>query len=154
MSNGYWLMRSGKYEERKARVDAAEVLALKRAVFNDYYNKFVGDHAEVEGRVDATLAALTSHTHGKRVPYIGWYWRSTGWYDGDITIADSGEFVGVCENNKWDYPQRRLTPAEFAQVVEIVDDAMANEKEEEEIMAKLWPLFQTFKVEPRSEDEL
>jgi hypothetical protein len=51
-------------------------------------------------------------TYGKRLPYVGWFWRSPDWGALRIHIGDSGEFVGVMMSNKWGYPGRSMTPEE------------------------------------------
>lgn len=159
-----WMLSGKPYTECKAAALSLSAEQLARIVVDDRYNRFVGEHADrddrVEGKVGPVPKALVDHEHGKLVPYIGWFWRSTDWFDGRITIGDCGEFIGVMENNKWDYPQRQLTPDEFVQVVAIVDEAMSvrgggsladENAARTAVLAKLWPLFQTFKIAERAE---
>lgn len=127
--------------------DHAELVTM---IVNTDLNEFVGGMADYRDGED------DPHGHGKRVPYVGWFWRSTDWVGGRISIGDCGEFIGVMENNKWDYPQRRLTDGEARAVTEIVWEArdlsraggsladstrLTNEKLDE-----LWALFQTFTI--------
>lgn len=118
---------------------------------NTTLNDLVGQLANYEeGESDP-------HGHGKRVPYVGWYWRSVDFASSDYRIGDCGSFVGFMENNKWDYPERRMTPDEAAQVTAIVceaydinrgggilSDILANTRAK---VDELWPLLQSFPME-------
>lgn len=109
---------------------------LAKAIVNASLNEFVGEYADDE---DAP--------HGKRIPYVGWYWRSTDFANRDIPIGDCGAFVGVMENNKWDYPQRNLTKEEADQVIAIIYEARHESKMNAEAkLRELWELFQTFEI--------
>lgn len=126
-----------------------ELIAL---LVNDHLNRWVAEHADTDERFD-DLKGLFSDTHGKRIPYHGWYWRSVDWVEGHITIANSGEFVGVCENNKWGWDQRFLTLEEAQAVTALVWEAKCiderhNSTPEElnDALRKVWDLFQTFVV--------
>lgn len=84
---------------------------------------------------------------GKRVPYIGWYWRDIDFENERYYIGDCGEFIGFMENNKWGYPERMLTPDEARQVSQIVAEADACKGDNDAVKAwleKLWPLLQSF----------
>ena len=60
------------------------------------------------------------------------------------------------ENNKWSYPEGKLTEDQFNQVMEIIDKAIKFSEAGGEIfeirkntvgeLEKLWPLFQEFKI--------
>jgi hypothetical protein len=104
-------------DERKRELAKCSKAALINDIINDDLNRFVGHYAEVpEGDADP-------HGHGKRVPYIGWFWRSVDFANGVYYIGNCGEFVGFMENNKWGYPERRLTPDEASRVTDIVCEA-------------------------------
>lgn len=96
--------------------------------------------------------------YNKRIPYAGWYWRDVDFATGEwVRIANTGEFIGFCENNKWGYPQRTLTDEEFSKVVKIIERAYKlnsqggilaeiwdNTRRE---LNKVWDLMQTFTIE-------
>lgn len=59
---------------------------------------------------------------GKSVPYIGWFWRTVD-FDRPIRLGrgegggpDVPRWAGFMENNKWDYPERRLTAEQSAEL--------------------------------------
>lgn len=58
------------------------------------------------------------------IPFMGWYWRHVDFFTpGGVTIAEGDGIVAVCQNNKWGYPQRDLTPEEQHTLLTIVWDA-------------------------------
>jgi hypothetical protein len=59
--------------------------------------------------------------HGKTLPYIGWYWRDVDW-DQPLRLGDCGSFIGFMENNKWGYPEWRVTPEQDARIKELARD--------------------------------
>lgn len=118
---------------------------------NNALNGFIADHDKFEDD------ERDPHGHGKRIPYIGWFWRSVDFANQYYTIGDCGEFIGFMENNKWGYASRRLTPEESQKVTKIVLAAYTASREGG-ILAdiikntykqidKLWPLLQTFPME-------
>lgn len=151
------------FETAKAKLLAADHADLVAMAINTRYNGFVGDLADFkDDERPQDLSFIYSHEGGKRIPYVGWYWRSTDFSSKRIAIGNCGDFIGVMENNKWDYPSRYLTESEADQVIAIIDAAMqadgaggqlsqimANTRREIE---KLWPLFQTFTIERSAED--
>jgi hypothetical protein len=77
---------------------------------------------------------------GKRLPYIGWYWRSV-----DFTVmgryafgvipqgtADfmcpplQSRFIGFMENNKWDYDYVFADPEQWVAIVSLCQDVADN----------------------------
>lgn len=139
-------------KERKTLVKkGAEALAVE--IINSKLNRLVGGYADYDQDED------DANEHGKRVPYIGWYWRSVDFASPEpyIPIGHCGEFVGFMENNKWDYPQRSLEPDEVAQVLTIVTEAYKLDrsggtladitKNTKNKLAELWPLLQTFEIQ-------
>lgn len=142
----FWMVR-GTYMERKASLAAASREWLEAAILDETYNRFlssVADFAEGDG-------------DGKRVPYIGWFWRHiTFSQPTHIPIGDCGEFIGFMANNKWDHPERKLTADEANRVISIIDDAMqANNAggcvdkivaKRDAILRELWDYMQTLKI--------
>lgn len=174
-NNIYRTIAMKPWAEAKAALMAMSHESLANACLNDQYNEFLSRYADYEvdeKPVDSTLAsgfgngssilaiegALTGArtTSGKRLPYIGWFWRSPDWASGRVTIADCGEFVGICEKNKWDYPERRLTAEEVDKVLVVVDaarlrlgrggDSINSITAVKAELEKMWPLMQTFEV--------
>lgn len=130
-----------------AKYDKDQLIAQ---IINRTLNNFVAEYADYEKDEEHP-------ERDKRVPYIGWYWRDTDFVGRSIYIGNCGEFIGVMENNKWDYPERRLTEEEADKVVQIVEEAyelsraggilsdiIANTKSK---LDELWDLFQTFKIQ-------
>lgn len=144
------------YSDRIAQLKDKSHMELVGMVLDEEYNWFMRDCADVSnGEPD-------EHGNGKRIPYIGWFWRDVQWHDRDVPIGDCGEFIGFMVSNKWDYPCRSLTNEEFDRVVAIIDEARAayargglasdlaaarNAKLDE-----LWNYMQTLSV-PRTEDD-
>jgi hypothetical protein len=98
----------------------------KEQLVNDIYNDEIREYADF---ADGDSANDT--TTGKRIPYIGWFWRDTDFAERNITIgkatvesgyAESG-YVGVMEKNKWDYPERQMTPEEAATFIDFLEQA-------------------------------
>lgn len=138
-------------ERRKAALDSSSKDSLIDEIINKELNELVSRYADYNDD--------DSGAEGKRVPYIGWFWRSVDFANEDYRIGDCGEFIGFMENNKWGYPGRSLTPKESALVTAIICEAkeldgkggalteiIANTQNE---LAKLWPLLQSF---PLKED--
>lgn len=96
------------------------------------------------------------HWHWKRVPYIGWFWRSTDFYNKRISIWDCWDFIWIMENNKWDYSERNLSEEEADKVIKIVLEAKELSekwwclsdilKNTHNKLDELWDLFQTFTI--------
>jgi len=77
----------------------------------------------------------------KPIPYLGWFWRSTDFYNKNIPIGFSNlGYVGVMENNKWDYDERNMTYPEANQLIEYLDRAMDANGEVEEVIKILTEL--------------
>ena len=144
-------------QERKAELSKLTSEQLVQLIVNQEYNDFVGGLADYEKDDEPIDKSLPNgFEHGKRIPYIGWYWRRTDWYGGQVSIGDCGDFIGVMEKNKWDYPGRRLTAEEFEKVIAIVDQAKRYasqggvvdeiQKNTRGEIERLWDLFQTFSI--------
>lgn len=149
-TNLYRVLR-GTYVERVAALAEADTAWLRAAILDGEYNEFLRNRADYEEGQQG------KHGHGKRLPYIGWYWRHIEFSDLlNIPIGDCGEFVGFIANNKWGYPERVLTEAEARAVMAIIDEAMRLNllggdvsKIEADTNAKLdelWDYMQTLEV--------
>jgi hypothetical protein len=147
----YWLVRGDTMQAAIERIADLDKDDLVKLIVNNRLNEFVSTYADYKDN------EVTPHGVGKRVPYIGWYWRAVDFVGGNIPIGDCGQFVGVMANNKWDYNERMLTPDEAAQVTAIVWKAKELSEQGGELneiirgtkaeLEKLWDLFQTFNVE-------
>ena len=148
MTNLY-LMLNGTYQERKQKLSEMPREFLEAVILDSEYNHFLSSRADyVDGEDD-------KHDSGKRVPYIGWYWRHIE-FSGDVPIGDCGDFIGFMANNKWDHPERNLTEEEKAEVLRIIDEAMVLSRKGgalREIMAntyakldELWDYMQTLTI--------
>lgn len=95
--------------------------------------------------------AQPGNQYGKRIPYIGWFWRLVDFDRRIVPIGDCGEFVGFMENNKWDYPERTLTDTEVDAVLAVLNRAyhlFEHDNDPRPVLDEIWPLMQTFKVNP------
>ena len=116
-TNLYWQIR-GTYAERKSALKASDRDWLEAAILDGEYNDFLRAHADYKEK------DVDKHGHGKRLPYIGWFWRHLCFSEGKLPLGDCGDFVGFMPNNKWDYRERDTTPDEFAEIMAIIDEAM------------------------------
>ena len=141
----------GTYADKQAQLEKASLVQLRDHVLDQHYNTFLSSVADFSDKENDTRG------HGKRVPYIGWFWRFVTFSDPtSIPIGDCGEFVGFMENNKWDYPQRNLTHAEFAHVIALIDSAMTEGNKGGSLadiwaardakLSELWDYMQTLNV--------
>lgn len=149
-TNLYWGLR-GDYAKRKSTLAAAKREWLEAAILDSEYNDFLRERADFkDGDAD------DQHGHGKRLPYIGWFWRHLNFSEGSLPLGDCGSFIGFMPNNKWDYPERDTTPDEFAAIMRIIDEAMAANEQGGDLskiiastnakLDELWSLLQTFNV--------
>lgn len=132
-------------EREYQRVEVLKELQnkIKDSLINKLYNRYVAD-----------LADNDSKPYGKAIPYIGWFWRSCDFAKKDISIGNSGVFIGVMENNKWNYPERKLTPDEADKFIELLERVMAvSHGSGEDIsfyrnkrLDDLWKWMQTLKI--------
>lgn len=146
MTSLYFNLR-GTYAERKQQLSEWPRDYLESAILDGEYNDFLRDRADYrETDNDPT-------GHGKRIPYIGWFWRHVEFSRGTFPIGFTSDFNGFMENNKWGYNERNATPDEFAAILTIIDEAMlANQQggQLSQIIAntnaaleRLWDYFQT-----------
>lgn len=89
---------------------------------NDEYNTWLAGHSDVDEDADRDYELFGT---GKRLAYIGWFWRAVDVVGRDIPLgwADGG-FVGIMARNKWDYRQRDMTPDEAEHFVAAIEAAM------------------------------
>lgn len=144
-------MAKSYIETRVAELEKLSLRELITEIVNGELNRLVARYADYDDDESG------DHGDGKRVPYIGWYWRNVDFVGGDFHVGHCGSFIGFMENNKWDYPERRLTPDEAKRVTAIVCEAMhlnnaggnlaeiiANTKAK---LGELWDLLQSFPIE-------
>lgn len=86
----------------------------KDSLINEVYNGYISSHADDLDK-----------PHGKAIPYIGWFWRDCDFVGRQISIGDCGEFIGIMENNKWDYPERYMTECEVKKFIELIERVLA-----------------------------
>lgn len=128
----------------------------KKADFiNDTYHSRVEEMSDFDDDVDNS--EYDKGGHGKRIPYIGWFWRRVDFVGGLIPIGDCGDFVGVMQNNKWGYKERYMTEEEVLKFMTFVDLAYAvryeggvkeyiRKKKFEVTCRAMWNWFQTLKI--------
>ncbi len=139
------------YSDLLEKVTQRTKESLEREVVNTRYNNWCRDWADFSAKEEDL------HGYGKRLPYIGWFWRDLNFYDRSIEIGDCGEFIGFMANNKWDYPERSLTDEEFFIVVGYIDRAVAVISEggnvgelieaRDSVLSELWDYLQTLKID-------
>ncbi len=112
---------------------------------NEQYNRRVAEIADFEDKDEP----FNNTTTGKRIPYIGWFWRDTDFAGKRILIGTTGDYVGVMENNKWGYPDRLMTEEEATTFIGYLDRAFAasEQAQAETVYAELRRWFQTLKIE-------
>jgi hypothetical protein len=124
----------------------------KDELVNELYNDRVSSLADYTDQEETTI---DKHNHGKRIPYIGWFWRATGFVTKDISIGNCGDFIGVMENNKWGYAERHMTEEEADKFIEYLERAFAErskggtvsetDAKSEVVFNELWDWMQTLK---------
>jgi hypothetical protein len=114
---------------------------MKLGTDNAAFNSAVGAIANFdEGVTDP-------RGYGKRVPYIGWYWRPPDFVGRAISIGDCGDFIGVMENNKWGYPERFMTREEADKFIGYLERATSG-PDNAAILDACWDWMQTLEVRP------
>jgi hypothetical protein len=126
----------------------------KDTLVNDAFNAFVSEWADDhEGHQDKG---------GKRIPYIGWFWRNTDFVNKQVSIGDAGGLIGVMENNKWGYPERMMTEQEVDAFIAYLERAYAElgkggilselHANAEKVFDELWDWFQTLEVKEQASE--
>lgn len=155
-STAYYAVAAPTFDEAAAKVSEYTHEQLVHVVLNEHLNDWAREVADIG---DSPLVDIitTHNTGGKRIPYIGWYYRNVDWAGLSVPIADCGDFIGICENNKWGYDQRYLEPDEAKQVIALLWEAkrIDNDLEATERamtrdakLREVWDLFQTFAIPP------
>lgn len=95
------------------------------------------------------LADKDNAHYGKRIPYLGWFWRDCDFINDNITIGKCPEFTGIMQVNKWGYPQRSITDEELRMLIHLLDTAMLSESdiEKDNNLNNVWDWFQALKIE-------
>src|SRR5690348_12365460 len=85
---------------------------------NDEYNRQVSAWSDYEANEPGATSS------GKRIPYIGWFWRDANFAELRIPIGRTPDgFTGVMESNKWGYDSRYLTHDEAQRFRDLLDTA-------------------------------
>jgi len=119
----YWF-HSGDAESFRAKLLDTNAQILAALVFNERYNDFCrswSDAKEESKDYDDIL-------NGKRIPYMGWFWRSINFWSGEIPLGFNQGYVGFMENNKWDHHERLMSPHETKQLMLYLDEAMESSR--------------------------
>ena len=105
-----------KAEEMYIRNDVLKNLQNqhKDILVNELYNNYIRNMADNDKK-----------PYNKVIPYIGWFWIDCNFVDKLITIENCGDFIGIMENNEWNYPERVLTKSEVNKFIELLDKVMA-----------------------------
>lgn len=105
-----------KMREELAKSDRKE---LERMLFNERYNDFCRQYSDCKDDDEDKDEVL----NGKRVPYMGWFWRGVDFFNYLIPIGFHEGYVAFMENNKWDYHERNMSRDEAKQVMVFLDAA-------------------------------
>lgn len=125
----------------------------KEWLVNWVYNDWLADLADFE----AKDAEFDDTTTGKRIPYIGWFWRDVDFAEKRIPIGKSESgYVAIMESNKWGYSGRLMTEAEAETFIRFLDtahaqrakvnDQGAGKREAEQTFAELRRWMQTLAI--------
>lgn len=149
-TNLYWILR-GPFDEKRNLLMKADRACLENAIIDTQYNSFLSNRSDYSEKDE------DRHGHGKRLPYIGWFWRHLNFSSGCLPIGDCGEFIGFIPNNKWDHPERLTTKEEFNTIMAFIDRAMAEDQKGGEVskiientnkaLDDLWDYLQTLDVQ-------
>jgi hypothetical protein len=123
----YWLLHGKNYVQAIEKLNGLGISELIETIINDRYNNFLRELADYkDGETPIDPAVANGIAHGKRIPYMGWFWRAVDFANKDITIGfdDSSKYVGIMENNKWYYDERKLTDVEVDHLLQLIDNAM------------------------------
>ena len=154
MSTNAYLYLNGSFAERVQVLHGLPKEFLEASILDSEYNKFLNSWADFNSDDPDDE---DRHGCGKRLPYIGWYWRHLCFSSGTLPIGDCGDFIGFMPRNKWDHPERNLTDEEFTHVMGIIDQAMELNskggmlseihKQVDTKFEELWDYLQTLTVE-------
>lgn len=148
-----WQLSHGhdSFSDMRAALGGIDHERLADLAANTVLNDWCSDAADYR-----STEARDTHGWGKRIPYIGWYWRSVDFARKRIPIGDCGDFIGFMESNKWGHPERDLTDSEADQVLALLWRARAEDGRggsiaetdaaRDQVLSELWDLMQSFEV--------
>jgi len=119
----YWRLR-GSYSDKKDQLSKEPREWLEATILDDQYNDFLRSRSDADEKDDDYADIL----NGKRIPYMGWFWRHLEFSDGHLPLGFDQGYVGFMANNKWDHHERNTTPEEFSKIMGFIDDAMVAEQ--------------------------
>lgn len=90
----------------------------KDELVNMVYNSYISNLSDNDEN------PMFESTYYKKVPYIGWFWRDIDVIKKDVSIGNCGDFIGIIENNKWEYPDRYMTEEEVDILIGYIDKTM------------------------------
>ena len=98
---------------KRSKVLEGLLSRTKESLANEIYNDNISEGVLMEDREDS-------------IPYMGWFWRECDFITKDVTIGmDHDNNVGIMENNKWDYNERRMTEIEVDTFMNLIDRVIA-----------------------------
>jgi len=127
------------YEEYKKVLSDKTKVELEAIILNGNYNRFCSNIDESYLlKLIKSLNGKEESDMGKSIPYLGWFWRTTDFYNKDISIGKAGSvdgniwwdgdgYVGIMENNKWGYSERKMSVEEADTFIAFIDKLMAIE---------------------------
>lgn len=149
----YWATAGRSHKEIEDQFSRYTPEELKNLLINTHYNNFMRKFADYdEDEKDL-------RDFGKRIPYIGWFWRDVNFAEKTVPIGD-GDFIGIIINNKWGYNERLLTEQEADHLIFLIDEAFklsceggcCREIRENTELAidKIWTWMQTLEIKKGS----
>ena len=94
VSTVFWAVGGNSMQEAMKNLEQYSKEELIQLAVNTRLNKFLSEYGSFRDDDEDPRG------HGKRVPYIGWFWRAVDFANKNIPIGDCGEFVGFMENNE------------------------------------------------------
>lgn len=111
------LVDSGNYQKKREYIQGQSRVDLENFILDKHYNDFLSDNCDGDN---------DKLHYGKRVPYLGWFWRTINFSDlSQIPIGKGPNFIGFMANNKWYYDERFLTIDEAKHVIALIDSAIS-----------------------------
>lgn len=114
----YWFATDKSANEFRAALADADRKVLERMLFNARYNDFCSARANVDDEENPDIE------NGKRIPYLGWFWRNVNFFSRRIPIGFCHGYVGFMVNNKWDHDEREMSEEEVDKTMAFLDAAM------------------------------
>ena len=156
----YWTCHSKNFDQLTTYLKDTQTKNSKNLIdliINTHYNTFLNLYSDFKDDIEPVNSTIPNGKGlGKRIPYLGWYWRNLDFANKDITIGKIGSFIGFMATNKWDHPERKLTLDESNQIIKIIDEAFIESQQGGNlneiyrstvaVLENIWPLVQTFEV--------